>query len=159
MWQQHSSHTNGGQCFFFGIIATHLHHSPPSPIPLHTFTSTLHPFTDIDSQLEHTSHLLGQLEEEQRDRLSQAPLELDDGHLVLPGPSDEEVRIASDLRAGLAQLTAQVLIIILSCMHPPLVFSKSHSFISLHYRLRYYRHPNFIVFPFFPYSNEHVVIS
>ena len=76
----------------------------------HTHTHTVHTShsIDIDSQLEHTSHLLNQLQDQQRDRLSQAPLELDDGHLMLPGPSDEEMRIASDLRVGLAQLTAQV---------------------------------------------------
>ena len=85
-------------------VSTCTHPLPHTPTPLH-------PSTDIDSQLEHTSHLLDQLQDQQRDRLSQAPLELDDGHLMLPGPSDEEVRIASDLRAGLAQLTAQV------CMH------------------------------------------
>ena len=109
-----------GQCSLlkfsplFALACSHAH------THTHTHTNTLsHPhmylptlshthLTDIDSQLEHTSHLLDQLQDQQRDRLSQAPLELDDGHLMLPGPSDEEVRIASNLRAGLAQLTAQV---------------------------------------------------
>jgi hypothetical protein len=110
-----------------------IHHTY-TPYP---FTPTLpHPFTDIDSQLEHTSHLLGQLQDEQTDRLSQAPLELDDGHLTLPGPSDEEVRIASDLRAGLAQLTAQVLYVVLYTRMYPLPPSVFSNFVNIAWKFQ-----------------------
>ena len=81
-------------------------HSLSLSLSLSLFHQLLH--TGIDSQLAHTSDLLGRLHDEQKDRLSQEPVKLDDGHLVLPGPSDEEMKLASELRAGLVQLTAQV---------------------------------------------------
>ena len=65
-------------------------------------------YVGVDSQLAHTSNLIGRLHDEQRERLSQGAVEQGDGRLMLPGPSEEEMRIASDLRAGLVQLTAQV---------------------------------------------------
>ena len=102
---------------------THTHSHTHLSLPLHTHTHThlslsLPPSyththmdtipTDIDSQLARTSHLLDELNQQQKERLSQAPVELSEGHLMLPGPSEEEVKIASSLRAGLVQLTAQV---------------------------------------------------
>ena len=47
VWQSHSLHTNGGQCFFFGIIIIYSHTSSPNTslphVPIHLNTSTLHP--------------------------------------------------------------------------------------------------------------------
>ena len=55
-----------------------------------------------------TSSLLSQLQEHQEERLSQSPYVSQD-HLILPGPSEQEVGVASEIRQELANLTAVVI--------------------------------------------------